>query len=420
MTWKSLKTSVALNCASSMRLIFIIEIARFGITITTAHARVAHVVNTITIVASTIVAATITSVSAMTIFLVDLESVETRYTGQWKTHVPDLLRKAGHNVQVISGPEDIPSATTPGAFLNFGGTNIYKSAQVEQMGRLFCNGAVRPGDHFLFTDAWHPGIINLKYMSELLGIPVVTHGLWHAGSYDPQDFLGRLVGDKPWVRHAEKSFFHAFDRNYFATQFHIDMFGKNLLDTNMGTMYNYKESGKIVRTGWPMEYFQDTLAPYKGMKKRDMILFPHRIAPEKQVDIFRDLAKHLPQYEFVVCQDKQLTKHEYHTLLGEAKMVFSANLQETLGISWYEGAVVDAIPMIPDRLSYSEMALGEFKYPSEWTESFESYKTHRHLIIERIVNYMENYKKFLPSLNKQTNVLTENFFSCNQLLKMLN
>ena len=92
------------------------------------------------------------------VFLVDLESVETRYTGQWKTHVPELLRKAGHNVQVISGPTDIPSATTPGAFLNFGGTNIYKSSQVEQMGRLFCAGAVKPGDHFLFTDAWHPGI----------------------------------------------------------------------------------------------------------------------------------------------------------------------------------------------------------------------------------------------------------------------
>ena len=56
------------------------------------------------------------------IFLVDLEAVETRYTGQWKTHVPNLLRKAGHDVQIISGPEDIPKATTPGAFLNFGGT----------------------------------------------------------------------------------------------------------------------------------------------------------------------------------------------------------------------------------------------------------------------------------------------------------
>ena len=76
------------------------------------------------------------------VFLIDLEAVETRYTGEWKTHLPALLRKRGHDVQVIHGPTDIPSATTPGAFLNFGGTNIYKSVQVEQMGRLFCNGAV--------------------------------------------------------------------------------------------------------------------------------------------------------------------------------------------------------------------------------------------------------------------------------------
>jgi hypothetical protein len=80
----------------------------------------------------------------MTVFLVDLEAVDTRYTGEWKRHVPGLLKKAGHNVQVICGPEDVPSATTPGAFLNFGGTNIYKAAQVEQMGCLFCDGSVHP------------------------------------------------------------------------------------------------------------------------------------------------------------------------------------------------------------------------------------------------------------------------------------
>jgi hypothetical protein len=353
------------------------------------------------------------------VFLVDLEAVETRYTGQWKSHVPALLKKRGHNVQVIAGPTDIPSATTPGAFLNFGGTNIYKSRQVEQIGRLFCDGRISAGDHFIFTDAWHPGIINLKYMSELLGIPVTTHGLWHAGSYDPQDFLGRLVGDKPWVRHAEQSFFHAFDHNYFATKFHIDMFAKNLLNANLGTMYDYKESKKVMQTGWPMEYMQDTLLMYKNMPKRDLILFPHRIAPEKQVEIFRDLKEQLPQYEFVICQEQQLTKNEYHNLLGEAKLVFSANLQETLGISWYEGAVVDAIPMVPDRLSYSEMAMSEFSYPSEWTESFDAYKTHRHLVVNRIVNYMENYEKFLPRLNTQVDVLHENFFSCNNLLKNL-
>ena len=362
------------------------------------------------------------------IFLVDLEAVETRYTGQWKTHLPDLLRRHGHDVQVISGPTDIPSATTPGAFLNFGGTNIYKSAQVEEISRLFCTGRIHAGDHFLFTDAWHPGIVNLKYMSELLGIPVKIHALWHAGSYDPQDFLGRLIGDAPWVRHAEKSFYHAIDYNYFATNFHIRMFYTNLLNDypseNPWLEDDLKEieNGEwpnIVRTGWPMEYMPDTLLMYKNMPKRNLILFPHRIAPEKQVEIFRDLKKHLSQYEFVVCQEYPLSKNEYHNLLGEAKMVFSANLQETLGISWYEGALVDAIPMVPDRLSYSEMALDTFKYPSEWTESYEAYDCHRKEICAKIIQYMENYEKFLPSLNKQTDLLTQNYFSCNKLLEML-
>jgi hypothetical protein len=350
------------------------------------------------------------------VFLIDLEAVETRYTGQWKTHVPAILKKAGHHVNIISGPTDIPSATTPGAFLNFGGTNIYKASQIEQMGRLFCNGSIHPGDHFIFTDAWHPGIINLKYMSELLGIPVTTHGLWHAGSYDPQDFLGRLVGNKPWVRNAEQSFYHAFDHNYFATQFHIDMFCENLLGfTPAKKLYDTK----IVRTGWPMEYMEDTLTMYKNMTKRDLILFPHRIAPEKQVEIFRDLKEHLPQYEFVVCQDQQLTKNEYHNLLGEAKLVFSANLQETLGISWYEGAIVGAIPMVPDRLSYSEMALDTFKYPSKWTESYDAYTVYRPDICREIIQHMDNYETRLPSLNKQVAILQENFFSCNTLLEML-
>ena len=362
------------------------------------------------------------------VFLIDLESVETRYTGQWKSHVPNLLKKAGHNVQIISGPTDIPNATTPGAFLNFGGTNIYKSSQVEQMGRLFCNGSVYPGDHFLFTDAWHPGIINLKYMSELLGIPVVTHGLWHAGSYDPQDFLGRLVGNKPWVRHAEKSFFHAFDHNYFATDFHITMFYANLLNDYPAENPWYEKdltdiiAGKdprFVRTGWPMEYMNNTLVSYKGMQKRDLILFPHRIAPEKQVEIFRDLKTHLPQYEFVVCQDQQLTKNEYHNLLGESKIVFSASLQETLGIGCYEGAIVDAIPMVPDRLSYSEMYYEGFKYPSEWTQDWDSYLAHRQELCHHIIVTMTHYEKRLPQIRKQTHDLTEQFFSANNLLENL-
>jgi hypothetical protein len=174
---------------------------------------------------------------------------------------------------------------------------------------------------------------------------------------------------------------------------------------------------RFVRTGWPMEYMNNTLVSYKGMQKRDLILFPHRIAPEKQVEIFRDLKTHLPQYEFVVCQDQQLTKNEYHNLLGEAKMVFSCSLQETLGIGCYEGALVNAIPMVPDRLSYSEMYFDMFKYESKWTESWESYNIYRPDLCRAIMTHMDYYENRLPKLNEQAFNLTEHFFSADTLLK---
>ena len=305
----------------------------------------------------------------MTIYIVDLEAVDTRYTKEWKSNLPKQLKRATNlDVVSISGG-DTPQATTPGAFLNFGGTNVYKANQMQQIGKLFCDGKIKDGDYFLYTDAWNPTVLQLKYMAELLKVKIKIGGMWHAGSYDPQDFLGRLIGDKPWVRNTEQAMFDTFDHNFFATQFHIDLFSK--------TFTQAKDNDKVVKVGWPMEYMEHTLDMYQNMEKKDIILFPHRMAPEKQPAIFQDLKNALPQYEFVVCQEKTLSKNEYHNLLGEAKLMFSANLQETLGISWYEGAILGVIPMMPDRLSYKEMALNEFLYPSEWTENMESYRKHK-------------------------------------------
>ena len=341
----------------------------------------------------------------MTIYIVDIEAVDTRYTKQWKEHLPTQLKRATDiEVVVISGGE-VPQATTPGAFLNFGGTNIYKSKQLEQIGEMFCAGSVKDGDYFLYTDAWNPTVIQLRYMAELLGVSIRIGGLWHAGSYDPQDFLGRLIGNKPWVKHAEQSMYECFDDNFFASKFHIDLFAQSF----------FTKDEKTHRVGWPMEYLANSLDMYKNMEKRDLILFPHRIAPEKQPDIFRDLAQSMQEYEFVICQEQNLNKNEYHNLLGEAKLVFSANLQETLGISWYEGALVNAIPMVPDRLSYSEMAEQDFLYPNEWTESWDKYLQHKDSIIQKIKNYMENYSKFIPTIHTQVKKLQSDFFSGSKL-----
>jgi len=345
------------------------------------------------------------------VYIVDLEAIETRYTGEWKVHLPKQMKQAGFNVEVIEGPSTLPSSTTPGMFLNFSATNIYKSVQAQKIATLFSDNKVKDGDYFLFTDAWNPTVIQLRYMAELLGVKVKIGGLWHAGSYDKFDGLGRLIGDAPWVRHAEESMYNCYDHNFFATQFHIDMFRAAfpwLLD-NEG----------VKRVGWPMEYLQGSLTQYSGMNKRDLILFPHRISLEKQPDIFRDLKTQLPQYEFVMCQEQELTKNEYHNLLGEAKMVFSANLQETLGISWYEGVLVNAMPFVPDRLSYTEMSEIEFKYPSQWTEDWQSYLENRNLLIKRIVHLMDNYSDYLLALLNQKRNLEQSFFSGKQLYKVI-
>ena len=151
----------------------------------------------------------------MTIYIIDLEAVDTRYTKQWKEYLPKQLKtRTNKKIITISGGET-PQTTTPGAFLNFGGTNVYKANQMQQIGKLFCDGKVKDGDYFLYTDAWNPTVLQLKYMAELLNLKIKIGGMWHAGSYDPQDFLGRLIGDKPWVRHSEQAMFESFDHNFF-------------------------------------------------------------------------------------------------------------------------------------------------------------------------------------------------------------
>jgi glycosyltransferase involved in cell wall biosynthesis len=290
----------------------------------------------------------------MKIFLVDLESIPNRYTCEWKTWLPLSLGVHGFDVEVIEGDTTIPNAVTPGAFLNFGGTNMYKATQVHRLAEAFTLGKIQSGDHIIFTDAWHPGIINVKYMSSLLNIPVVTHGLWHAGSYDPYDFLGRLVGDKPWIRHAEQAMMYAFDYNWIATKSHYDMIQKIYPSHDV----NWQQ------TGWPMGYTRDMIRAVNiEIPKENIIVFPHRIAPEKRVDLFKQLSKapELSHYEFVVAMEHDLSKTEYHELLLRSKFAVSFAEQETLGISMYEAACAGAIPLVPNRLSYVEMYIPEFK-----------------------------------------------------------
>lgn len=292
------------------------------------------------------------------IYLVSLESVPSRYTHYWANHLPKMLKEhVGCEVVDVAGSASEIEAT-PGAFLNFSATNIFKSYQAIHIAELFSQNMIEPGSVFLFTDAWNPTILMVRYMIDLLDVDAKIASIWHAGSYDPADFLGRKVKNKGWSYNAERAYFFASDVNFFATLFHIDLFCDEL-----GIP---KDHESIVRTGFPMEYIDDLT--YVSKKKK-MVCFPHRVSEEKRYELFLEVAARLPEYQFVVCQEQNLSKDEYYQVLSESAIVFSASLQETLGIGVYEGMKSGAWPMVPNRLSYEEMYPLAFFYDDSTVES---------------------------------------------------
>ena len=76
--------------------------------------------------------------------------------------------------------------------------------------------------------------------------------------------------------------------------------------------------------------------------------------------------------------------------------------------------------MVPDRLSYTEMALNEFKYPNIWTQDYTNYVKHKGEVTAKIIDYMENYEDYLTSINKQVYFLHKNYFSGAELYGVIN
>ena len=107
-------------------------------------------------------------------------------------------------------------------------------------------------------------------------------------------------------------------------------------------------------------------------------------------------------------------------MMARAKIIFSANLQETLGITTCsEGPLLEVIPMAPDRLSYTEIFKGfdDFLYPSKWTESWEAYLKHRDLLVGLIQRTIENFDLLVPRVNEFVDTRYEDYFHAKELIK---
>lgn len=321
-----------------------------------------------------------------TIYIVDIEPLDNRYTKQWHYHIPRQLRKVlpNYNIEQISGDTKNYKTTSTGSFFDFNKTTDYKASQARKISQLFQDNKVKDDDIFFFTDAWNQTIHSLRYMSELGNIKIKTCGIWHAGWYDKTDILGKTIKLHDWVKPLELSMYNAYDLNFFATGHHVDTFKKE----------HSVDKGKALLCGYPLEYLSELIKP-SFQEKQDIVIFPHRLNDDKApyvFDILREMVNsQFPEILFVKTQEHNLSKDEYYKLLNKAKVVFSCNKHENLGISTYEGVCGGAVPVVPNKLSYMEMYPCSYRYNmnDSWYDDRSSWVQ----IAERIITEVKNYDR---------------------------
>ena len=292
-----------------------------------------------------------------TLNIVTLEPIEKRYTKQWYNYFKVAFKKHFDKVKYIDGQIG-DDKIKKGRFLDINKTNKWKAEQVIVMSKMFDQGSVSDEDVFLFLDGWHFGITALKYMSQLNKVNIKIYAYWHAGTWDTHDFITQ-AGLRPWAKYNELGWFRACDGHFVATEFHKELICKYF---KQGIKHN-----KIHVVGFPMDWKKEMRKEignidYNINDKENLIVFPHRTDPEKCPEMFAYLKKLLPEYEFVVTMDVTKNKKEYYELIKKAKIVFSANKQETFGIGTVEALILGAIPLVPNKLSYMELYNGLFKY----------------------------------------------------------
>jgi glycosyltransferase involved in cell wall biosynthesis len=231
-----------------------------------------------------------------------------------------------------------------GEFLDVYDTQRYKLDQVRQAVGLIAANQQDECHTVFLMDLWCTALEALLYIRDCARDDIRIVGMLHAGSYDPNDYLYRS-GTTPWAKHLEEGWFGEAHRILVATDYH-----RRLLCSQRGV-----DSRRVLKVPWPVRQF-----PRAPRKRERIVVWPHRIAPEKNLVGFADIeAAYRAKYgrsddRFVVARLACKSKADYYRLLGQSKVVVSTALQETFGIAMQEGINSGCWPCAPLRLSYPE------------------------------------------------------------------
>lgn len=285
------------------------------------------------------------------LIFVPIEILEERYSKQWFEWFMRDFALTGIDPIVVGDQQE--RKISSGQFLDIYETNSYKLKQIIEIIDLLKK---YPEDSFtiFFMDAWFAGIEAISYIKSCAKRKLKIKGMIHAGTWDQHDFLTQS-GCSQWSKGFEESLFSQFDEIFYATDFH-----KKIIES----YFTNQLPCKFTKVSWPV------IDRVSWTTKENIVVFPHRLAPEKNPQQFEEIEKLFRQkyghilsnISFIKTKDVCKNKNDYYALLGKAKVSVSCAAQETFGIAMVESFNMGCFPVVPDRLSYQEVFPASYRY----------------------------------------------------------
>jgi len=336
----------------------------------------------------------------MTLWWFLLEPLEERYTESWSRWFPKTFDHYGIDWQEVKG-DSLTTTIEEGEFLDIHGRPYYALSQIQNFIKLIKIGKVKNGDKLFFADLWHHGIEAIPYIRDLADKDIQIYGIFHAGSYDPYDFLS-LKQTTVWAQWFENSIFNFVDKIFVGSEW-----SKELLS------HTEAQPKNVVVTGLPIDCQEilDIISYVKRDNSQKIVVFPHRIAPEKGISKMMNIMAKVfeldEEVELLIssgkidvrCRDPEIDKKFqkfidnpkiitvsgirkplYYRTLAKCKVVLSTALQETFGYGTLEAVLCGCTPVVPNRLSYPDILQNDTRFFYDTNEE----------AVEKILKYCEN------------------------------
>lgn len=191
-------------------------------------------------------------------------------------------------------------------------------------------------------------------MLDVTGKSVRITGVLHAGTRDPNDFTVRYGMDK-WAKGFEQTILSIADEVYLGSNYHKQLIENDVLGIK----------AKLKVTGLFFDANEVMLQDINPVKEK-IIVFPHRLAPEKHPEEFDALIDRFqdkyPDRQFVKTAEATQGKKAYYNLLQRASIAISFNGQETFGYSMLESIAAGCIPLAFNGKSYVDTVPSRYRW----------------------------------------------------------